>query len=335
MRLVFAKGKHARQRRDAKRRDACAEENTRAHVDHSFIAGVNVKLVSAAGARRVEQRVEGESTCVGGRSRDPELGEPRKFFALTTDGVDRKAPRRQTVVQPCAERTKVTGAEEDDDFVFVFSAVQRVVRAKTRETHVTPSLRRQLVLAIVKVGAFIGNMMHALRHDFVDANRLGLVLTEMEEHQLKRQALRSPQGVIGAKSNVPVLVVSECLQLRRRLAAYASIRPAGLQLSSRSDVVEAERSRRVTVKNHQQQAHKRQRPPCVGGGVTVRRGKAESGLHQLRVSAAVSHQDITLIGTTGPPTWSSRSKSGSVSRRLHKRAYRRSMSSSLRAKFKT
>ena len=45
-------------------------------------------------------------------------------------------------------------------------------------------------------------------------NRLGLELAEVEKHQLERQILRAPQGVIGAKANVPVLVVRERLQLR-------------------------------------------------------------------------------------------------------------------------
>jgi hypothetical protein len=62
--------------------------------------------------------------------------------------------------------------------------------------------------------------------------------------------------------------------------AYASVSPLGLPLSSPSDIVEAERSGRVTVKNKQQKARNRQHPPSAGCGLTVRRGKAEMGLHQ-------------------------------------------------------
>jgi hypothetical protein len=119
----------------------------------------------------------------------------------------------------------------------------------------------------------------------------------VEEHQLEPQVLRAPQGVIGAKSNVPVLVVAKCLQLRGRLAAYASVCPSGLQLGSRSDVVKAERSGRVTVKHNEHKAHKGQCPQCTGGGVTVRRPIEEKGLHQ-QGQGALSDKDNTVIGTT-------------------------------------
>ena len=39
----------------------------------------------------------------------------------------------------------------------------------------------------------------------------------MEEHQLERQLVRSPQRTLGTETDVPILVVAQRLQLRRRL----------------------------------------------------------------------------------------------------------------------
>jgi len=62
----------------------------------------------------------------------------------------------------------------------------------------------------------------------------------MKEHHLERQLLGSPQRTLGAEADVAVLIVSERLQLRRRLAAGTAMRLAGLDLRLLGDVVEVE-----------------------------------------------------------------------------------------------
>jgi hypothetical protein len=91
--------------------------------------------------------------------------------------------------------------------------------------------------------------------------------------------LCAPQSVIGAKSDVPVLIVCQCLQLRGRLAAFASVCLAGLQLSARGNIVKAKGSSWGSVQTHQQNAHECQRLACVGDS-TAKRDKAELVLHQ-------------------------------------------------------
>ena len=73
MRLVLAEEEHAGERRDAERRDAGAQEDAPAHVHHGLVAGMDVELIRAARARRIEQRVERQRRRVGRRLDDPEL----------------------------------------------------------------------------------------------------------------------------------------------------------------------------------------------------------------------------------------------------------------------
>src|SRR5262249_15625873 len=156
-------------RRYAERGYRRANEQPQAHVHHGLTARMDVELVRARAASGIQKRIHRQRRCISGRTDDPEIAEPRELLSLTSDGIDRESPRRQTVVQTRTEGAKVAGAEEHDQLVLVSAAVQGIVRPETREAEITPLLRREFVLAVVELGAVVGNVAHALRGDLVDA----------------------------------------------------------------------------------------------------------------------------------------------------------------------
>ena len=71
-----------------------------------------------------------------GRLLDPERLEQREFLALGLAGVDREAPRRQSVDFSLCDRAEIAGAEKDADLVVIVGLVDRRVQPKAGETQI-------------------------------------------------------------------------------------------------------------------------------------------------------------------------------------------------------
>ncbi len=192
MRLILAEEIHARERSHAQRRNFIAQIEARSHAYHGLLARMNVELVRAARARRIEQRIDSKRLRIRCRLHEPELAEARKLLAAAADGVDRQTARGETVALTRAECPKVARAQEHDELVLVLLVVQWIVRAKSREAEVAPLLRRELILAVVEIRAAILDVAHALRGHFVDEHRLHLELAQMKEHHLERHLRVAP-----------------------------------------------------------------------------------------------------------------------------------------------
>ena len=244
MRLVLAELVHARQRRDAERRDGRAQVQPRAHFHDGLVARRHVELIGAVDARRVEQREHAQRARVRSGLHDPELGEVGKLLALTADGVDGQAARREAVAGAGRERAEVARAQEHDQLVFVLGSVQVVVHAKARVIELAPRRGRQRVLAEVEVGAVIGKVARLVLDDLVHPHAR-VRLSAMKEHHVERGAFGPPERAIGAEADVAVPVVAEQLELGGLDAIGRLIRRARLPPRESGDVVEVERGRCV------------------------------------------------------------------------------------------
>jgi hypothetical protein len=67
---------------------------------------VQIELIRAARARRIEQRENRQRFAVRRRLDDPELGEARKLLAPAAHRIDRERARRQAVAQPAPSARK-------------------------------------------------------------------------------------------------------------------------------------------------------------------------------------------------------------------------------------
>ena len=230
--LVLAEEEHAGQRRNAQRGDGWgarggAHKNAAAHRGGGLRAGLDVEAVGARGAWRVEQCVHRD---LGGQRvgpHQPELGEAGEFLAPAAHGVDGQPARRQAVLLALAQRAEVARTLEDHQLVLVGAGVQVVVQTKACKAQVAPGLGPQLVLAVVKVRAAVGDVAHALGRHLVDQHRLFLVQPQMEEHGLVRQLLGPPQSAIRAPADVAHLVVVELCEVGRELVAHGPVGLAG------------------------------------------------------------------------------------------------------------
>ena len=191
MRLVLAELVHARERRDAERRDGRAKIQTRAHLDDGLVARASRRT----GTRRSRAASRAARTCAACarpsvRLHDPELGEVGELLTLAADGVDGQAARRQTVARAGGERAEVARAKEHDELVFVLAGRSGGSGRASPRSRARPTSRGDSVFLPKSKSALSYGRCRALSSTTSFMRTRGFDCAAVEEHQVERQLPR-------------------------------------------------------------------------------------------------------------------------------------------------
>ena len=128
---------------------------------------------------------------------------------------------------------------EDDQFIFVVGAIQRVVQAETGEAHVLVDIRGRRVTAVVEEVGGVVNGLHAIRGEQVDLHGRVVVEAQVKELRLDGQVLSSPDRLIRAEPDVAVGIVVQALESRgqRDLTGFISLLGKGSGVLDQRGVV--------------------------------------------------------------------------------------------------
>src|SRR5881396_1732754 len=147
----------------------------------------------------------------GGRSLggtlDPEGAEVGKLLALGIGGVERKPARRETVREALRDRAEIARAEKHADFIEVVRAVDWPMDTQARKADIRLDVRHGLI-AEGEHGRGVDDGRSAPVLYLENVYAVGVIEAAMEELELERQIVVTPEGMVRLKADHAVAVIS-------------------------------------------------------------------------------------------------------------------------------